>query len=260
MEEDMEKLMNLNDFKEKPKKTDKQMEEIRERVVKRALEMYNKKYSYKWGGTGPKSYDCSGFTQKVLIDEGFKEFPKHSSHQAEYTGKLNKDKSQLKKGDLVFFFNKNKKRISHVGMYIGIDEKTGKQQFVHSSGKGEVCKGEKVGDKDCEGMKISNLDDGDYAKRWAGFESLEKIAIKEKLLQKEEPKKEINRKIMKNDFEPSENTLGAIKDKEEKKKPVITNMRKNIAEIKAEMSSKMKEAQQNKEENKKENNVKVKVR
>ena len=50
MEEDMEKLMNLNDFKEKPKKTDKQMEEIRERVVKRALEMYNKKYSYKWGG------------------------------------------------------------------------------------------------------------------------------------------------------------------------------------------------------------------
>ncbi len=38
----MEKLMNLNDFKEKPKKTDKQMEEIRERVVKRALEMYKK--------------------------------------------------------------------------------------------------------------------------------------------------------------------------------------------------------------------------
>ena len=77
-------------------------------------------------------------------------------------------------------------------------------------------------------------------------------------MKKEEPKKEINRKIMKSDFEPSENTLGVIKDKEEKKKPVITNMRKNIAEIKAEMSSKMKEAQQNKEENK--NNVKVKVR
>ena len=46
MEEDMEKLMNLNDFKEKPKKTDKQMEEIRERVVKRALEMYKKEYPY----------------------------------------------------------------------------------------------------------------------------------------------------------------------------------------------------------------------
>ena len=260
MEEDMEKLMNLNDFKEKPKKTDKQMEEIRERVVKRALEMYKKEYPYEWGGTGPDTYDCSGFTQKVLIDEGFKEFPKYSGAQAEYTGKLNKDKSQLKKGDLVFFFNKKKKRISHVGMYIGIDEKTGKQQFVHSSGNGSACEGNKKRIRDCWGMKISNLDDGDYTKRWAGFESLEKIAIKEKLLQKEEPKKEINRKIMKSDFEPSENTLDVIKDKEEKKNPVITNMRKNIAEIKAEMSSKMKEAQQNKEENKKENNVKVKVR
>jgi len=87
-----------------------------------AKSMLGKKY--KWGGDGPYRYDCSGFTKKVFEKNGIK-IPRLSRKQAQIGKKIKK--SQLKKGDLVFFHSEGKQRVDHVGIYIG----GGK--FIHAS-------------------------------------------------------------------------------------------------------------------------------
>ncbi len=79
---------------------------------------------YKWGGTTPKGFDCSGFVQYVFNAHGIT-IPRTSSSQYyELTRKVSK--SDLQPGDLVFF-NTSGKGVSHVGMYIG------NGQFIHSA-------------------------------------------------------------------------------------------------------------------------------
>lgn len=85
---------------------------------------------YKWGGTTPKGFDCSGFVQYVYNAHGIT-IPRTSSTQY-YELKHKVSKSDLQPGDLVFF-NTSGKGVSHVGMYIGDG------QFIHSaSSKGIV--------------------------------------------------------------------------------------------------------------------------
>jgi cell wall-associated NlpC family hydrolase len=81
--------------------------------------------AYKWGGNGPYYYDCSGFTKEVFEENGI-EIPRNSWNQAKVGIKITK-RSQLKKGDLVFFTSKNHTRVNHVGIYLG----NGK--FIHAS-------------------------------------------------------------------------------------------------------------------------------
>ncbi len=79
---------------------------------------------YKWGGDGPYSYDCSGFTKEVFEENGI-ELPRLSKEQAKIGRKVYKN--QLRKGDLVFFTSKNHTVVNHVGIYLG----NGK--FIHAS-------------------------------------------------------------------------------------------------------------------------------
>ena len=84
---------------------------------------------YKWGGTTPKGFDCSGYVQYVFNKHGI-ELPRTSREQY-YTG-YKVSKSNLQPGDLVFF-NTSGKGVSHVGIYIGDGD------FIHSaSSKGIV--------------------------------------------------------------------------------------------------------------------------
>ncbi|MGG1519819.1 C40 family peptidase [Paenibacillus oryzisoli] len=78
---------------------------------------------YKWAGTSEKGFDCSGFTMYLFNEFGI-DLP-HSSKSQNSEGYWI-DKSDLRKGDLVFF-NTDGSGISHVGMYIGNGE------FVHSA-------------------------------------------------------------------------------------------------------------------------------
>lgn len=78
---------------------------------------------YKYGGITPKGFDCSG-----LVNYSYKQVGKKLPRTAADMYKKGKTvkKTDLKKGDLVFF-STYKKGASHVGIYIG-DNK-----FIHSS-------------------------------------------------------------------------------------------------------------------------------
>lgn len=82
-------------------------------------------YQYVYGGSGPKTFDCSGFTQYVYKKFGISLL--HSARRQANVGTYVK-KSNLQKGDLVFFSQDGGgKNIGHVGIYVGGN------QFIHAS-------------------------------------------------------------------------------------------------------------------------------
>ena len=78
---------------------------------------------YKWGGTTPAGFDCSGFVYYVYNSLGYK-MPRmiaDMNKQGTYVSKAN-----LKPGDVIIFQNTYASGMSHVGIYVG----DGK--FIHS--------------------------------------------------------------------------------------------------------------------------------
>src|SRR5699024_4288983 len=74
--------------------------------------------SYVWGGNGPKSYDCSGFTVAAFAQAG-KSLPRVSSaHYASAKPYVWLD--NLHRGDLVLWFHDAEgSGVAHVAIYIG---------------------------------------------------------------------------------------------------------------------------------------------
>jgi peptidoglycan DL-endopeptidase CwlO len=67
---------------------------------------------YVWGGESPRGFDCSGLVKYVYAKVGIS-LPHSSRMQYNYGRYVSK--SQVRAGDLVFFYNP----IHHVGIYIG---------------------------------------------------------------------------------------------------------------------------------------------
>ena len=110
------------------KKVNKQIK-LSTRIEKYAKKMLGKKYV--WGATGPKCYDCSGFTQKVYRKVAGVKLPRVSYLQAKVGKRISFKK--LKSGDMVFFDTEKKRtgRVNHVGIYL----KNG--NFIHASSGGK---------------------------------------------------------------------------------------------------------------------------
>lgn len=98
---------------------------------------------YKWGATGPNSYDCSGLTYSIFGKLGIK---LERSSRYQLNSGVPVSKKDLQYGDLVLFA-RDGKNINHVGIYVG----DGK--FVHSPQTGDV-------------VKITTLNSGYYAKSY----------------------------------------------------------------------------------------------
>lgn len=111
---------------------------------------YAKQYlgcPYVYGGSGPSSFDCSGFTMYV-----YKNFGYSLSHSATAQSKCGTyvSKENLQPGDLVFFLEYDTMDgIGHCGIYIGDGN------FIHASSGTGYC------------VKISTLLSGSYYNRYA---------------------------------------------------------------------------------------------
>lgn len=112
-------------------------------LEKTALSQTGRRYTT--GGTTPKSgFDCSGFTSFVYAQNGV-ELPRNSREQFQDGKPVARE--QLQPGDLVFFGSK--KRVNHVGIYLGEDK------FIHSSSSGGS-------------VRVSSLDEPVWEKLFAG--------------------------------------------------------------------------------------------
>ncbi len=77
---------------------------------------------YILGNEGPNSFDCSGLVYYCLKEAGSN---RRRLNAAGYSGVSDWEKisfSNLKKGDLLFFYNNAKSKVGHVGIYIGNGE------------------------------------------------------------------------------------------------------------------------------------------
>ena len=105
---------------------------------------------YRWGGESPQTgFDCSGLTMVVYQLNGL-DLPR-SSRQQWQAGRPVK-RSELSRGDLVFFATSGGRRVSHVGIY------TGNGKFLHAPRRGR-------------NIKISSLSNTYYRKRYLGARS-----------------------------------------------------------------------------------------
>ncbi len=81
---------------------------------------------YRYGATGPRAFDCSGYTRWVFRKVG-RHLPRTSRAQARHARPVSR--SQRRKGDLVFF--RSGGRVYHVAIYAG------KNRIWHSPRPGQ---------------------------------------------------------------------------------------------------------------------------
>ncbi|EQB89256.1 cell wall-associated NlpC family hydrolase [Clostridium punense] len=84
---------------------------------------------YQWGGNGPNTFDCSGFTSYVFRANGIG-LPRTANDQMSTGSYVPRD--QLQPGDLVFFGYGG--HANHVGIYVG------NNSYIHAPQDNEVVK------------------------------------------------------------------------------------------------------------------------
>lgn len=108
---------------------------------------------YRSGSKGPKAFDCSGFTSYVFRQVEGTEIGCSSRDQ--YARNIPVSRSEMQRGDLVFFTSPSSGRnVGHVGIVVDVDPINRTFNFIHASSS--------------EGVKISNSNDGFYARRFIG--------------------------------------------------------------------------------------------
>jgi len=103
---------------------------------------------YRKGGASKQGMDCSGFARTVYDRLLGIDLPHNSIDQFRFSELEKIDSGELQTGDLIFFANKKKKRINHVGVYLSDG------QFIHASSS--------------QGITVSSLDDKYWKRRFVG--------------------------------------------------------------------------------------------
>jgi len=100
---------------------------------------------YRYGGTGPDAFDCSGLVTFVHRQLGIA-VPRTAAEQ--YAAAAPVARAALRPGDLVFF-RLDRRRVSHVGIYAGDD------RFVHAPQSGG-------------NVRMASLDEEHFRRSFAG--------------------------------------------------------------------------------------------
>ena len=100
---------------------------------------------YRWGGSSPAGFDCSGLVKFVYGTDGI-DVPRDLSGQLAH-GRV--EPSELQPGDLVFFQNTYRAGLSHSGIYVGDG------RFVHAA-------------DERRGVVVSDVAEGYWASRYYG--------------------------------------------------------------------------------------------
>lgn len=124
-----------------PDRGDTARDRLTESIIKTAKKYLNPRVPYVFGGSTPKGFDCSGYTQYVFREVGIT-IPRTTTGQATVGTKISKE--NLQPGDLIIFHDTYRAGPSHVGIYLGNNE------FIHSRSGGNY------------GIDISNLNTNYY--------------------------------------------------------------------------------------------------
>jgi cell wall-associated NlpC family hydrolase len=80
---------------------------------------------YRWGATGPRSFDCSGLVTWAYRKAGHR-LQGRTSYELHRRG-MRVPRSRLRRGDLVYTWDRG---LGHVGIYLG------RGRYVHAPGSG----------------------------------------------------------------------------------------------------------------------------
>jgi len=101
---------------------------------------------YRWGGTSPAGFDCTGFVMWVYGQFGVS-MPHNEAGQLSSGERV--DANDLRPGDVLVFANTYRRGLSHVGIYLGDG------RFVHAV-------------DEAHGVQVSTLWDSYWAPRFVG--------------------------------------------------------------------------------------------
>jgi cell wall-associated NlpC family hydrolase len=87
-------------------------------AITRTAQSYFSATSYLWGGVTPWGADCSGLVQSTFALHGL-QLPRDAWQQAELGTDAGRDVGELQPADLLFFSDREDKRITHVGISLG---------------------------------------------------------------------------------------------------------------------------------------------
>ena len=128
--------------------------DLRKALIAMAMKLRDTRYVR--GGRDPSTgFDCSGFVRYVFAHAIGMQLPRNSASQ--FLAGLKVNRADMQPGDLVFFRTHGKRHISHVGIYIS------NGRFIHSPASGKS-------------VEISSLNEGYWAKRFAGAKRPEAMA------------------------------------------------------------------------------------
>jgi cell wall-associated NlpC family hydrolase len=105
-------------------------------VVQQALALIDVPYRY--GGSSPSGFDCSGLVHYVFKAAAGLELPRRTEDMSRVGRPV--ESSELQPGDLVFF-NTFRRAYSHVAIYIG------EGRFLHAPARGGRVRIEPMGDR-----------------------------------------------------------------------------------------------------------------